>query len=81
MDKKDNIFKFLARIGVIGLLIYSLYVFLFDETQNSFANYLFPVGFILSIFIGIGLVFILIGIGLFIITRFLNWAFNTDYFD
>jgi hypothetical protein len=82
MENKDNIFKLIARILFIGLIFYSLSLCWFqNEPTEGIYVVLYVLGVILSFLIGIALLFIIVGVSVFLITRFINWAFNTDFFD
>lgn len=82
MENKDNIFKLITRILLFGFLVYSMYIVVLPPKHESFWMVLpFAVGSLVWLIIGVVVVFTVIGSFVFLVTRFLNWAFNTDYFD
>ena len=82
MENKDNIFKLITRILLIGFLIFSLYIVAFPPKNESFwMVFPFAIGSLAWLGIGVVVGFAVIGGCVFLITRFLGWAFNTDYFD
>lgn len=82
MEKKDNIYKKIARILLIGFVLFSLYSVCFmDDIDNPWMSVPYVIGAFAFIGCGVVLGLFIVGVGIFLITRFLNWAFNTDYFD
>lgn len=82
MENKDNIFKLITRILLFGFLVFSLYIVVFPPKSESFWLLLpFVLGSLAWLVIGVVVGFAFIGGCVFLLTRFLNWAFNTDYFD
>lgn len=82
MENKDNIFKLITRILLFGFLFYSMYIVAFPPKNESFWMVLaFAIGSLAWLIVGVVVGFAIIGACVFLLTRFLNWAFNTDYFD
>ena len=82
MENKDNIFKLITRILLFGFLVYSMYIVAFPpKHESSWMALPFVVGSLAWLIIGGVVMFTVIGSCVFLVTRFLNWAFNTDYFD
>jgi hypothetical protein len=82
MENKDNIFKLIIRILIFGFILFSIYVAMYHgNSNNSYLIIPYVIGFFSLIGLGVTLVFTIAGIGVFLLFRLLNWAFNTDYFD
>lgn len=82
MENKDNIYKLITRIFIFGFMLFSIYVAIYhSDSNNSYLIIPYVIGFFTLIGLAVILVFTIAGIGVFLLFRFLNWAFNTDYFD
>ena len=82
MENKDNIFKLIARVTLIGFLLFSMYIVAYPPTSESLWLALsFCIGSLAWLGLGVIGAFGIVGICVFLVTRFLGWAFNTDYFD
>lgn len=82
MENKDNKFKLIARTLLIGFLLFSLYSVAFMQDVETWWMLLpFTIGS-LGWMIIMGIAFMgFIGTCLYLLTKFLNWAFNTNYFE
>jgi hypothetical protein len=81
-ENKDNIFKLIARVILIGFLLFSMYIVAYPPISESLWLALsFCIGSLAWLGLGIILGFLVVGLCVFLVTRFLGWAFNTDYFD
>jgi hypothetical protein len=80
--EKDNKIKLIFRILVILFVLFSLYTAAYPPTQESIWLTI-PFAFGMLTWLGIAVVSILILAGLAgaCVRLFLNWAFNTDFFD
>ncbi len=82
MKNKDNIFKLIARTLIICFVLFSLYSVAFmQDVESAWMILPFAIGSLGWMGIIAILFFAFVGICIFLITQFLNWAFNTDYFD
>jgi hypothetical protein len=82
MENKDNIFKLIARVTLIGFLLFSMYIVAYPPKSESLWLALsFALGGLAWLGLGVVLAFLVVGLCVFLVTRFMGWAFNTDYFD
>ena len=82
MENKDNIFKLIARVILIGFLVFSMYIVAYPPISESLWLALsFCIGSLAWLGLGVIGMFGIVGICVFLVTRFMGWAFNTDYFD
>lgn len=82
MENKDNIFKLIARVILIGFLLFSMYIVAYPPKSESLWLALsFALGALAWLGLGVILAFLVVGLCVFLVTRFMGWAFNTDYFD
>lgn len=82
METKDNIFKLIIRIILIGFVLFSMYVVVFPPKYESFFIVMaYPVGALTWLGLATLGLFSFVGLCTFLVTRLLGWAFNTDYFD
>jgi uncharacterized membrane protein len=82
METKDNIFKLIARVTLIGFLVFSMYIVAYPpKSESLLAVISFPIGALAWLGLGVVLAFLVVGLCVFLVTRFMGWAFNTDYFD
>ncbi len=82
MENKDNIFKLIARVTLIGFLLFSMYIVAYPPKSESLWLALsFALGSLAWLGLGVVVGFLVVGLCVFLVTRFMAWAFNTDYFD
>lgn len=82
MENKDNIFKLIARVILIGFLVFSMYIVAFPPISETLWLALsFCIGSLAWLVLCVIGMFGIVGICVFLVTRFLGWAFNTNYFD
>lgn len=79
MKNKDNIFKLITRIVVIGFVLFSMYVAIFPPKDESIWLVIaYPIGALTLLGIAFLMVFSFICFCSFLLTVFLEWVFNTD---
>jgi hypothetical protein len=81
MKNKEQLFKMLSKTTVIIFLLFSLYIVAFPPKHESY--WMLPC-FVVGIFTWFGIIMITIfgfvAICVCLVSIFLNWTFDTDYF-
>jgi hypothetical protein len=82
METKDNIFKLIIRIILIGFVLFSMYVVVFPPKYESFLTVMaYALGGLTWLGLATIGIFSFAALCTFLVTRLLGWVFNTDYFD